>query len=231
MLFFKKPVFKKRVWTWFKVFFTLSLVLNLLLISSIAAVLTQSEAIRFIVYQRLLAPRLGSPQIAFIGDSITHGGGLWGLRLKQYNFKVWNLGEPGATTLQVQNVATLLAQESKTKTAFVMGGINDSPKTAESAQVSFQNYQGIIKTLLAAKIHPVIQLTLYRQNDPQPEFVTQLNQLLRDYALKHNLVVIDLNSDLAPQKSLLPQYTSDGLHLTEAAYQVWAQRILESKLF
>jgi len=38
------------------------------------------------------------PKIVFIGDSITLGGGVWGPRIGEYNFDVWNYGYDGNGT-------------------------------------------------------------------------------------------------------------------------------------
>ncbi len=106
-----------------------------------------------------------------------------------------------------------------------MAGINDEDKSIEGANVSFEDYKEILDTLQEAGVEPIIQLTLYRENESTPEFIDTLNSYLRKYASEHNLSIIDLNPLLCPNKSLLPKYSQDGVHLTDAAYKVWASEI------
>jgi lysophospholipase L1-like esterase len=204
----------------------LSLVINLFVALPAVILFLGSTGIQFHIYQNILAPRLGKPEIAFLGDSIILGGGIWGLRINEYNFNVWNYGHGGFTTKQLQYYANKLAKRNETRFAFIMAGINDFDKSTAGAENSFENYKVIIETLLAAKIQPIIQLTLYRENEKEIDYVDRLNELLVIYAEKKNIIVIDLNRLLAPGKSLLPQYSKDGVHLTEAAYKIWAGQII-----
>jgi lysophospholipase L1-like esterase len=45
--------------------------------------------------------------------------------------------------------------------------------------------------------------------------------MLHELAVEH----LDLNSEIAPNQVLLPQYTRDGIHLSGAGYLVWRDRI------
>ena len=107
---------------------------------------------------------------------------------------------------------------------FVMAGINDEDKTVEGANKTFTDYKVLIKTLLNGEITPIMEATLYRENEQSPEIIDLLNTLLTNYAKQQRLKLIDLNPVLAPAKSLLRQYSKDGVHLTEAAYDVWSTK-------
>jgi len=189
-----------------------------------ALILSTSSGLQNVLYQGILAPRLGQPKIAFIGDSITAGGGIWALKIGEYNFDTWNFGHGGLTTKQLRHYGKKVAL-LHSKYAFIMAGINDDDKTIEGATVSFQYYQEILDTLIESGVEPIIQLTLYRENEESPQFIDALNNSLRKYAGNHHLSVIDLNPLLCPDKSLLPQYSKDGVHLTPEAYKVWALEI------
>ena len=179
--------------------------------------------IQFDLYKHLQA-RLGRPEIVFIGDSITLGGGIWAYHIGTYNFDVWNYGFGGFTTHQIQGLAKKASQKGF-HYAFVMAGINDEDKTVEGADKTFSDYKVLIQILLDGGVTPIIQLTLYRENEQSPEFIDRLNELLINYSRERGLKVIDLNPVLAPEKSLLPKYSRDGVHLTEAAYAVWGAKV------
>ena len=180
-----------------------------------------------------MATRFGHPEIAFIGDSITRDGGIWALKIGEYNFNTWNFGHSGLTTRQLRNYGKTVAS-LRPKYAFVMAGINDENKSLEGAVLSFGYYVEILEKLQEVGVEPIIQLTLYREEERFPEFIEMLNNYLLEYAAEHNLSVIDLNPLLCPKQSLLPKYSRDGIHLTDAAYKIWSieiRKILNNKNF
>lgn len=206
-----------------KVVIFMSIALNVIVSFPAVVILLKSSVIQNDLYQHL-APRFGTPRIAFIGDSITEEGRMWGLRIGEYNFDVWNFGHGGLTTRQLQHYAKKVANY-KSKYAFVMAGINDLDAEIFSASSSFNDYKVLIETLVEAGTKPIVQLTLYRERETNPEFIDELNSLLRKYTLERELPIIDLNPLLCPEKSLLPIYSKDGVHLTPAAYRVWAKEV------
>ena len=203
-----------------------SLALNLLITLPALLVITCSNTVRFVLYQNVLAPRFGQPDVAFLGDSLTLSGGLWGCRIGRYDFGVWNYGRDGFMTRQVLVVAQSAAA-ARPRVAFVMAGTNDPDQATgkEAAVQSAHFYFQLLDTLRKANIQPVIQLTVYRENEPHVTFIDELNAMLTGYAHEHQLRIIDLNRMLAPNKSLLPVYSLDGVHLTEAAYDVWSDQV------
>lgn len=202
-----------------------SLALNIAIAFPALVLLLGSSGIQTVIYQQILAPRLGKPEIVFIGDSITQDGGLWGIRIGRYDFSTWNLAQAGLTTSQILQRQAVRIAASKPRYAFVMAGINDEDKTTNGAETSFRNYREILDTLKHAGTEPIIQLTLYRENEPAPEFIERLNDKLKVHAKQNDLSVIDLNLTLSRDRSLLPEYSRDGLHLTENAYDVWATEV------
>lgn len=201
-----------------------SLCLNLLVTIPALVLFFTSSSIQYALYQNVLAPRLGSADIAFVGDSITRYGDIWGLKIGEYNFNVWNFGHVGYTTRQMHSYLRNVIKQ-KPKIAFVMAGINDPDKSITGAHQSFKNYRFILDSLINAGTEPVIQLTLYRKREKHPDFIDELNRLLVLYAQQNNLTVIDLNPLLSREKSLLDKYSLDGVHLTAAAYKVWSKEI------
>ena len=205
----------------------LSVGMNLFVALPALVLLVGSSAIQYDIYQNILAPRFGKPKIIFIGDSIIRGGNIWAFRIGRYNLNVWNYGQIGFTTYQIQDIARKAAEHDGVQYAFVMAGINDPDKTVAGAERTFDDYKVIIDTLSKAGIEPIIQLTLYRENEKSTAFIDRLNDRLAAYAKENNLRTIDLNPILAPKKSLLPEYSRDGVHLAEAAYNIWSKKIRE----
>ncbi len=81
---------------------TLSVFINVFVAFPSLVLLLFSSSIQFDLYQNILAKRFGSPEIVFIGDSITLHGGIWAFRIGEYNLNVLNKGYGGYTTRQIQ---------------------------------------------------------------------------------------------------------------------------------
>lgn len=204
--------------------FKVSLLINIVVALPALALALFSEAMQYNLYQYVLAPKLGHPEIAFIGDSLTEDGHIWAYRIGKYDFNVWNFGKGGAETRQMQSAADKVVGY-KSKYAFIMAGTNDPDKSIAGAHRSFEYYQALLMKLIEAGVKPVITLTLYREVEKNPEFIDELNKLLTGYAREHDIPVIDLTPLLCPNKSLAPIYSRDGVHLTSAAYDVWGNEI------
>lgn len=213
---------KRRVVGWL---LALSLAVNALVAIPAVVLLLTSSGIQTVIYQQILAPRFGKPEIVFIGDSLTEDGGVWAFRIGRYGLDTWNLAQGGLTTQQIGEGQARRAAELKPRYAFLMAGINDGDKTASGVAESFAHYRDMLELLRRAGVEPIVQLTLYRRDEPAPDFVDGLNTRLADYARQNGLVVVDLNPALSRDRSLLPQYSRDGTHLTEAAYEVWAAEV------
>lgn len=201
--------------------FASSIVLNLIVAIPTLVILFASGTTRQHVYQNVLAQKVGDPEIVFLGDSLTYQGGIWGRRLGEWNTKVWNLGRGGYTTRQVALVSDSLSRHSDLKYVFVMVGINEPERGAEGIQKALEQYARIITNIRTAGAHPVVQLTLYTQDQSSEKFVTDFNAGLRKLAEQNDASVIDLNQILAPDRQLLPKFSKDGIHLTELAYDEW----------
>ncbi len=115
---------------------------------------------------------------------------------------------------------------------FIMGGINDITRGI-STDTAFSNYIKIIKDLQAHGITPVIQTTLYIChnrffNTKQVNIeVDKLNKMLKRYATEHDIMILDINSLLAKDGILNPDFSSDGVHLLADGYKVWRDVLLE----
>ena len=218
----KRPRKSRRAGRWI---LGLSLLLNLFVALPALVVLCGSSGIRFYLYEQVAA-RFGGNEIVFLGDSITRDGGIWGVRIGRPWFSVRNLAHAALYTEQMPYQAHI-AVAGEAELAFLMAGINDRPKDAEGVDASFAAYREVVEILREGGVRPVIQSTLFTENDSDREFVAGLNARLRELAENQEGVYLDLNDVLSRDGSLRPEYSRDGTHLTEEAYRVWAARLRE----
>ncbi len=163
--------------------------------------------------------------IVFLGNSITFAGD-WNTLLGREG--IANQGISGDNTVGMLHRLQYVYQLQPTL-CFIMAGINDIYADAPVEKI-FENYKKIIDTLRAKNITPIIQSTLHgnpkwkRTEIKNPE-VKKLNILLSEYCTVHNITFVDLNAKLSANGILKDRYTTDGIHLTPAAYIVWSTMI------
>ncbi|MFZ4619959.1 MAG: GDSL-type esterase/lipase family protein [Bacteroidota bacterium] len=167
--------------------------------------------------------KMKKADIVFLGNSITAGGN-WNDLLGRE--RIANRGIGGDNTLgmlhRLQYVYGL-----RPKLCFIMTGINDLYADA-SVELVFANYCAVIDTLRNHKIIPVIQSTLHvnpkwKRTEEKNPLVAQLNGLLKEYAEKNSITFVDVNSILSTNGVLRDEFTTDGVHLTAAAYGAWRE--------
>jgi lysophospholipase L1-like esterase len=163
--------------------------------------------------------------IVMLGNSITHGVN-WAELLGRTD--VVDRGIPSDNTegylSRLDNIISL-----KPKVCFIMGGINDIYNWIPVEDI-FKNYVKIISGLRAKKIQVVIQSTLYVASGytsaaNRNAEVEKLNKMLSDYAVKNNIIFIDLNARLSYKNMLMDYLTYDGLHLKAPAYKMWSKEV------
>ena len=178
--------------------------------------------------QEIAADCDGVTSIVMLGNSITAGGD-WQLLLDDST--VYNMGIGGDNLTGFQSRIDLVIR-ARPRMCFIMGGINDIYDGC-AADMVYARYRRIIDRIIAAGIEPVLQSTLfvssaYKNARSRNAEVRLLNRLLKENARKRGLVFIDLNRILAPKGELLPRFTTDGVHLTAAAYELWAHKVLDT---
>ena len=169
--------------------------------------------------------RIRQADIVFLGNSITFGGN-WSELLGREGIVNRGIGSDN-----IPGMLRRLHQVTRLnpKLCFLMAGINDLYQDAPVDTV-FNRYVQLIDSLRAYGIAPVIQSTLHvnpkwkRADIKNPE-VAKLNMQLQKYAREQSLIFLDLNSVLSDNGTLRNKYTTDGVHLTAAAYQVWRDRV------
>jgi len=168
--------------------------------------------------------------VVFYGDSLT-AGGAWG---EWYPY--WtciNLGVVGDTVdglnSRIQQVEML--QPSK---CFLMVGVNDL-NYGMTVEMTLRFYEKLLGDLSALEestgvttyvlsVLPVREgEIIYPTTNGQ---IRQLNEGIAALAAQYGMPYVDLHALFADENGMLRQeYSYDGLHLTEAGYQVWLEAI------
>jgi alpha-glucosidase len=162
-------------------------------------------------------------KIVLFGDSNIKLGN-WNNLLKRNDIKNSALG--GATTSDLEGMIHKKVLFYKPEICFIQGGINDIVMGVSFSRIK-STYKSLIDTLIAHKITPVVQSTFYQENNPQSKIIVDsINNFLIEYCSIHQLYYLDINSKLSTNSGLKAEYSKDGTHITEKAYEVWSQGIL-----
>ncbi len=171
--------------------------------------------------------------IVMFGNSLTHGAN-WNELLGRTD-----VVERGITSDVTEGMINRLQYVFllKPKVCFVLAGLNDIYNRIPVEDI-YVNYTHIANLLKTKGIIPVIQSTLYAGSEwgkdwnLTPEYnaernreVDKLNNLLRDYSAKNEIMFIDLNSRMNKNGYLNSAYTYDGVHLNATGYKVWVREV------
>ncbi|HWR29785.1 MAG TPA: GDSL-type esterase/lipase family protein [Negativicutes bacterium] len=183
------------------------------------------------IYFSLTAGSTKNP-VVFFGDSITFGAD-WERLFPES--PVVNRGISGDTTsglLNRQNEIIAL----RPKQIFLMIGTNDLCFGRPVDQV-IENYSKILARFQAELPGtPVYVQSILPFNDQmfpsnglrKNQNIRALNKAIKPLAQKYGYEYLDLSGAFTGKDGrLLPQYTYDGLHLNDDAYQVW-RRLIDS---
>jgi lysophospholipase L1-like esterase len=163
-------------------------------------------------------------EIVMYGNSITQMGN-WNCDLNRVDVK--NSGILGFTTSHFVLYLNKSVIRYRPKICFLEAGINDIQVGIPLSR-TFQNYISILDTLIKHNIEPVLQSTLFvclPEDGIINLKVDSLNHFLEKSAYSRKLEYIDLNMYLSANKRLKAEYTTDGLHLNQKAYKIWANEL------
>lgn len=177
--------------------------------------------------------KLKQADIVMLGNSLTHGVN-WNELLGRTD--VVERGISSDVTKGMMNRLTNIFL-LEPKVCFIMAGLNDIYNWIPVEDI-FTNYTHIINLLKTKGITPVVQSTLYAGSDWGKDWnltpesnagrnreVDKLNNLLRNYAAKNNIMFIDINSKMRNGNFLNSSYTYDGVHLNARGYKVWGREV------
>lgn len=215
-------------------------ILILLILLSAAQVFSQSEKEGFKAnpnYDREIELyeiyKFKQVDIVMLGNSITHGAN-WNELLGRSD-----VVERGISSDVTEGMINRLSYvfKLKPKVCFLMGGLNDIYNWIPVEDI-YINFTHIINLLKTKNITPVIQSTLYagsewgknwnltpENNAERNRQVDKLNNLLRNYAAKNEIMFVDLNSKMKKGKFLNSSLTYDGVHLNARGYKLWVREV------
>lgn len=155
---------------------------------------------------------------AMVGDSLTARGN-WSEFFPTEN--MLNFGYGGDTTAKILARMTPILTSGAAK-AFIMAGTNDVTASVPVATI-VANLINIADQCNAAGITPILQSTVLAGRDKVSKnpTINSINASLSSEAAAKGYTYINLNAGLAPSGTLQDSYTADGIHLTDAGYQVW----------
>lgn len=160
--------------------------------------------------------------IIMFGDSITKGGD-WATLLGRSDVK--NSGFPGFTTSHLVWLLKENVIDLKPRVCFLEGGINDIGVGIPLERTK-SNYRSLIDGLKEHQIVPVVQSILYQQDNPASKVqVDSLNSYLNAYCQSKGVYYLDLNTKLSSPAGLKAKYTTDGTHINQEAYGIWATEV------
>ena len=184
----------------------------------------------------------GENRVVFMGNSITEGWLQGGLSLfKKQNYI--NRGIGGQTTPQMKFRFMQDVVELKPKIVVILAGINDIAQNTGYIPIPdiASNIEEMTRMAKANKIKVVICYVLPANYFPwRPQIlpadqVITLNLLLKEMALKNEVVYLDYYSEMVDEnRGMKEAYTTDGVHCTIEGYkmmEVLIEKCLKGLLF
>lgn len=176
-------------------------------------------------------PEPANPKILMFGNSLVRMGN-WRKLLGRKDLVNRGIGGDSLPGMyqRLQSLRNIPA-----KIVFIEGGINDLPEGSIDSVVS--QLQQIVYFFQSRDIIPVVTGLLYISPKAGISYpwrtnfhyinrqVTEINNELKNFTTVQKIDFIDLNPLLTDTTQLLDRYTTDGVHLTWAAYQIWSQQI------
>ena len=167
--------------------------------------------------------------IIFLGDSITEWGN-WETLLPEFDIE--NYGIHGNKIFQViDRVDELFGKEGDQ--LFLLIGINDLGDNREIYDIE-NDYRKLVKLLFDNNVASEINLVSILPLQPDKwtkagltiENVNRLNDVIKVIANDYGFIFIDINPSFADQNGeLKEEFTTDGLHLSEAGYLNYKDQI------
>jgi lysophospholipase L1-like esterase len=180
---------------------------------------------------KVLPPEANENRVVFMGDSITDG---WGRRDNSFfpGKPYINRGISGQTTPQMLIRFRPDVIALKPKAVVILAGTNDlagntGPMTLEEIEGNLTSMAELAKVngirVVLSSVMPVCDYHRPQTERRPPEKIRALNEWIKSYAAKNNLVYLDYYSAMLDDKEMLKkELTGDGLHPNAAGYEIMA---------
>lgn len=170
-------------------------------------------------------------RIVFLGNSLTQGG-KWSVWFPEQN--PVNRGISGDNT---EGVIARLDEITKSKPAkiFLMIGINDISQNYNNDYLC-KNFEKIVQRIKIESPGTIVYIQSllpvnnafgrYKKLIHKEKQIITLNKVLKKLCKRKNIQYVNLYPlFLQEKRTLNTRFTTDGLHLNEAGYQVWVNAI------
>ncbi len=164
----------------------------------------------------------------FIGDSLTD----WFNTNKYLNkFEVKNVGVAGDSTIETISRMSDLWFDPIPDFTFICIGTNDMARDRNNSYI-LDNITKIVKKIpTKLSLHSIYLTSIFptRDNEPRPNNrIEKFNLELQELAVKLDTKFLNLHPYFIDSEGKLKtEFTEDGLHLTEPAYEKWAELLNE----
>ena len=178
---------------------------------------------------KLSPPSSGEHRVVFMGDSITDA---WIKRSPAFfeNKSHIDRGISGQTTPQMLIRFRPDVIALKPDVVVILAGTNDiagntGPMTLEMIEDNFRSMAELAKMngikVVLSSVMPVCDYIRPQTERRPPAQIIALNEWLKDYSAKNNLVYLDYYSAMIDDRNMLKkEITYDGLHPNEAGYAI-----------
>ena len=174
---------------------------------------------------------IGENKVVFLGNSLTEGG-QWDKYFPEA--APVNRGISGDNTEGMLNRIDEIAISHPSK-LFILAGINDISQNVPNKQIT-KHYRYIIQRVKEESPETVIYIQSllpvnndfgrYKRLIGKEKQIGKLNKELKKLASKEKIVFVNINPLYMDKDGKLDaQYTNDGLHLTESAYNIWVNEL------
>ena len=164
--------------------------------------------------------------VIFLGDSIVYKSAF---EQEFPDLDICNLGVC-SDTIRAMNYRVGTLETLRPEKVFLMVGINSLRQF--SLDECIEDYKVLVDNiqsrwdfdLYIMSVTPVARDGLGPEN-ASPETIIAFNKAIAEIAEEKGATYVDLYSELEEDGYLKPEYSDDGLHLTDEAYDVWTDMI------
>src|ERR1700752_1965540 len=182
-------------------------------------------------YHEIEQIKPGKYKTIFLGNSLTE---MFDLNAYFKDTTILNCGIVGDFSEGLVSRAELIARLKPTK-LFIEIGINDIIEKISLTEIC-NNYNQLIEIIKKkspeTKIYiqsnlPLIinRPSILTGNEHVNNLVKMQNENLRQLSVKTGCIYVDVYTEFAKEKNKESLFIWDGIHLTDKAYQIWAEKV------